>query len=307
MKQRLVIRTNVKPTAINSPTVSYEWHWRRIWAAIITCCLLFGAGGYMLLLSVNADELNPNDVVSQQQNERSEPLMSAEHIEVTQEESTPIKNYDIAPNMTTIESTASEQQSALRVDDVKNTKAPVDEPTLDTSLEEAALTSRPIQQIEAPNTEFLRRATEVQSVSSPDGSMKVDDGSDEDSPFPNTAIVANVALGAKIDTASISRAVLTTGVVKLEPIDVLKSDVSVHQFEGKLYFFTEVKELAGSSIRHLWYYEDSLIADIKLSINSARYRTYSLKNIQHKQVGDWRVEAVNAEGGLIARKEFRVH
>jgi hypothetical protein len=125
--------------------------------------------------------------------------------------------------------------------------------------------------------------------------------------FAHNATIANVARGAKIDTDKISRAVLTTRVMNKEPIDVLKSDVSNTQFNEKIYFFTEVNNLQGNVIHHMWYYQDVLQADIKLTIAAARYRTYSLKHVNNEQVGDWRVEVVTETGDLLARKEFRIH
>ena len=43
--------------------------------------------------------------------------------------------------------------------------------------------------------------------------------------FSQSAHVASVAIGAKIDTDKVSRAVLTTDVVDREPVNVLKNDV----------------------------------------------------------------------------------
>ncbi len=119
--------------------------------------------------------------------------------------------------------------------------------------------------------------------------------------------MATLAVGAQIDTSKVSRAVLTTGVIDREPVDVLKTDVSNSQFSDKLYFFTEVKALQGTTIHHVWYFQDVIMADIPLSISAARFRTYSLKHVLPEQLGDWRIDVVKETGELIAQKQFRIH
>lgn len=124
--------------------------------------------------------------------------------------------------------------------------------------------------------------------------------------FTPDAHIASVALGAKIDTNKVSRAVLTRKVIKLEPIDVLATDIRLNQFEKTLYFFSEFKNLQGQQIKHIWSYEGKVMAQVVLNIKSSHYRTFSTKNIMDTQLGHWRVDIVDEKNNLIAQKEFRV-
>ena len=124
--------------------------------------------------------------------------------------------------------------------------------------------------------------------------------------FAQNAHVANVALGAKIDTDKISRAVLTRAVNKREPTNVFTSDVRLSQFQDSLSFFSELKGLQGQQVTHVWSFEGESMAEITLDVTSSRYRTYSTKSIMNTQMGHWRVDVIDGQGNLIAQKEFRV-
>ncbi|KJY98265.1 DUF2914 domain-containing protein, partial [Pseudoalteromonas piscicida] len=124
--------------------------------------------------------------------------------------------------------------------------------------------------------------------------------------FDAEARIASVALGAKIDTQFISRAVLTTMIDDREPTNVLKDVIATTQFSDKLYFFTEVHALKDQVVSHLWFHQDELMAEVELPIQAARYRTYSSKNVMPSQTGDWRVEVVTQSGQLLAQKTFRI-
>ena len=120
------------------------------------------------------------------------------------------------------------------------------------------------------------------------------------------AQLASVALGAQIDTDKISRAVLTRKVSKREPVNVFAADIRLSQFDDTLSFFSELKNLQGQQVKHVWFFEDDIVAEIELDITSSRYRTYSTKNIMDSQIGQWRVDVIDEQGQLIAQKEFRI-
>ncbi len=130
--------------------------------------------------------------------------------------------------------------------------------------------------------------------------------SEPQSEFAQSADVAHVALGAKFDANSVSRSLLTTNVVKREPVDVLKDEISLSQFEQKLFFFTEVKNMQGRFVEHVWAFEGQELARVRLSISAPRHRTYSSKNIMPSQTGQWRVTVVDDEKRLLAEKTFSI-
>ncbi len=77
-------------------------------------------------------------------------------------------------------------------------------------------------------------------------------------------------------------------------------------FTETLAFFSELKNLQGQRIQHVWYYQEQAVATINLKVTTPRYRTYSNKNIMSEQVGHWRVDVLDEQGHLLAKKEFRI-
>jgi hypothetical protein len=286
MKQKLVIRTNVKPV-VAAQSVSYEWHWRRIWAVLVSFGVVIGAGIYALQLSVNADEVHGDThaVAADSLTETVSIDIDTAYSEASELETNTNKDTDTHLNL------AADSLTEMVSIDIDTAYSEASELETNVSLAADSLTETVSIDVDAAYNELSEPV----------------EGAVSQKQFAQDATIANVARGAKIDTAKISRAVLTSRVVDREPVDVLKSDVSTSQFNEKIYFFTEIKNLQGNVIHHLWYYQDALQADITLTISAARYRTYSLKHVSAEQLGDWRVEAVTETGDLLAKKEFRIH
>ena len=66
---------------------------------------------------------------------------------------------------------------------------------------------------------------------------------------------------------------------------------------GKLYCFTKVVGArTDTKIVHNWYRNGKLKARVELPVQSASWRTWSLKEIQAADAGDWMVEVLNEHG-----------
>jgi len=68
---------------------------------------------------------------------------------------------------------------------------------------------------------------------------------------------------------------------------------------GSLYFYTRIAAATSTRVHHRWYRNGSLRQDVDLAIQAnpvAGYRTYSRQRLDS---GDWRVEAVTAEGMVL--------
>jgi DUF2914 family protein/tetratricopeptide repeat protein len=68
---------------------------------------------------------------------------------------------------------------------------------------------------------------------------------------------------------------------------------------GSLYFYTRIATAQSTRVHHRWYRNGSLRQDVDLAIQAnpaAGYRTYSRQRLDS---GDWRVEAVTAEGVVL--------
>lgn len=99
----------------------------------------------------------------------------------------------------------------------------------------------------------------------------------------------------------VTRSVFTTEIINKEPFDDV---VEVANSIGKIYFFTEFKQLNGHSAKHLWYYDNKLVAEIPFTIQSNRWRAWSSKSLKPDQRGSWRVKVVTADGEVLSEKSF---
>jgi hypothetical protein len=72
----------------------------------------------------------------------------------------------------------------------------------------------------------------------------------------------------------------------------------------QLALYSEVKGLTGQSIEHLWYYEGKLMTRIKLPVKLDYWRTYSRKEFDTNQKGEWRVEILDPQQNLLFSHHF---
>ena len=308
MSQKIVIKANVKREPQNSvPNVSYEWHWRRIASVSMLVAMTSAAVVYGLTSSVNAEqgeqpnEQSPYSPLSDNTADNVEPTVS-----INDEQTRPNELIndiaDVAPavlegesvNNTSLAQSNNEQTNIEPIANVQSNQVSVIEQS-DTELAEP-IANQPLTstQLSASPNELLP------DIENDDGSLTSSEG------FSSNAHIASVALGAQIDTGKISRAVLTRKVSKREPTNVFAADIRLNQFEDALSFFSELKNLQGQQVKHVWSYEGETMAEISLNVTSPRYRTYSTKNIMNTQTGHWRVDVVDEQGNLIAQKEFRI-
>ena len=322
MSQKIVIKANVKRELQESvPTVSYEWNWRRIVSIAMLVLMTSAAVVYGLTTSASAEQgEHPNE--QEQFLSFSSNAQNQTNVEVTDVE--PESSINNIPNesaeitQTSIEPLLAAQNE---VEQSISNNAPdkVNPVNNDTVL--LANNDIVIDQSESINTELnsnldndvQEETAEAQNVAEPASQsdllldLESDDGALSGTEgFSPTAQVASVALGAQIDTDKISRAVLTRKVSKREPTNVFAADIRLSQFDEGLSFFSEIKNLQGQQVKHVWTFEDETMAEITLNVTSPRYRTYSTKNIMDTQTGHWRVDVVDEQGNLIAQKEFRI-
>ncbi|MEM5513770.1 DUF2914 domain-containing protein [Pseudoalteromonas sp. AS84] len=322
MSQKIVIKANVKRELQESvPTVSYEWNWRRIVSIAMLVLMTSAAVVYGLTTSASAEQgEHPNE--QEQFLSFSSNAQNQASVEVTDVE--PQSSVNNSPNepaevmQARIEPLSAEQNEVEQNISI-NAPAKADPVNTDTVL--LANNDIVIDQSESINTELnsdldndLQEETEeAQNVAEPANQTELlldlesDDGALSGTEgFSPTAQVASVALGAQIDTGKISRAVLTRKVSKREPTNVFAADIRLSQFDEGLSFFSEIKNLQGQQVKHIWSFEGEIMAEITLDVTSPRYRTYSTKNIMDSQTGHWRVDVVDEQGNLIAQKEFRI-
>ena len=105
----------------------------------------------------------------------------------------------------------------------------------------------------------------------------------------------------------IARAVLTSDIQNLEPVDTLGEQL-IHPGSAnyRLRFFNQVVEQQGLTLTHLWFYEKNLVAEVELPIGSSNWRTYSSKLIRPSDTGNWRILVVNSEQEMLMEYNFTV-
>ncbi|MBZ4672406.1 DUF2914 domain-containing protein [Deferribacterales bacterium Es71-Z0220] len=118
-----------------------------------------------------------------------------------------------------------------------------------------------------------------------------------------TVLMLIVALNLFAET-TISRMAIATDIVDREPVGVSETfSANI----GKLYCFTEVQtDKFPTKVVHIWLYDNNIIAEVPLEVNSNKWRTYSSKRILPNWEGDWKVEIYAEDGKLIGSKSFTV-
>lgn len=85
---------------------------------------------------------------------------------------------------------------------------------------------------------------------------------------------------------------------------------AAEEFENdveQLYFFTRVVGAKDeTTVTHVWSWKGEEMASVDLKVGSANWRTYSSKNIYPGWVGDWKVEAKDADGNVLETVEFKI-
>ena len=74
---------------------------------------------------------------------------------------------------------------------------------------------------------------------------------------------------------------------------------------GEVWFWTRVAGGTGQVLRHAWLRQGEEVHVQELEIGAEGWRTWSKKRMHPGSVGDWAVEARDAEGRVLARHEFR--
>ena len=96
---------------------------------------------------------------------------------------------------------------------------------------------------------------------------------------------------------SVARGAFTTAMLDREPQDELESLPNDHQM---VYFFTELKDLAGETVTHRWEYNGQVMAEVSFDVGGDRWRTHSSKNLQSIWLGEWTVTVVDTSERVLS-------
>ena len=98
-------------------------------------------------------------------------------------------------------------------------------------------------------------------------------------------------------------AVLARSVVDRAPQD---TGVAFPTEVGELVLWTRVTGGAGQTLNHVWFYGDTEVANVPLTIGGSPWRTWSRKTIPVEATGAWRVEIRDAAGTVLKQLDFTV-
>lgn len=280
---------NAKPSE-----VEYQWRWARVFAALLLV---------VVVLVLATMYLFPN---TKNPKETSQSLTKAS---VQQGSSTVVKTITSAVNnaKNTDNETEKVGLSQSSPAELPIEKASITQPAIEQRVELEPSNPTGVDNSEAVVSESVTNNSLSKTAENSDElleqavSVDIEQQANENS----NGDLADIALGAKMNTQSVTRALLSRDIKAREPVDIIGERIARASFTKKLYFFTEVNGLKGKVVRHKWYFQDQLQADVELSIFAERYRTYSSKNIAALQLGEWRVELI-ADGKTLASKQFKV-
>lgn len=75
----------------------------------------------------------------------------------------------------------------------------------------------------------------------------------------------------------------------------------------KLYCFTRIVGAQNNTyVTHVWYYGDRERAQVRLSVRSPNWRTFSSKMIQPHEIGQWHVDVLGADGQVLTTVPFSI-
>ena len=100
---------------------------------------------------------------------------------------------------------------------------------------------------------------------------------------------------------SVARAVFTLGINDREPIDAVST---VGNDANRIYYFTELKGMAGQTVTHRWEYNGKVMAEVQFNVGGDRWRTYSSKNLDPMWLGEWKVSVVDTAGSTLNVNTF---
>jgi len=113
-------------------------------------------------------------------------------------------------------------------------------------------------------------------------------------------LIANFAY-SQWEHKNISTAVFAKSVEDRAPVEIV---TDIDNSLGKIYFFTNIRNLTGEKITHRWIYKDKVKAEVSFDIKGKRWRVWSSKNLWHTWIGTWQVDVLNSKGEVLLSKTF---
>jgi hypothetical protein len=114
--------------------------------------------------------------------------------------------------------------------------------------------------------------------------------------------IALAPLPAMSAEGRVSRGQFTSAILDREPVDEI---TSIDSTIGKIFFFTELRNLEDTTITHRWTHAGEVKAEIEFKVRGSRWRVYSSKTLLPEWIGDWKVEVLSEEGTVLGTYELK--
>ena len=75
---------------------------------------------------------------------------------------------------------------------------------------------------------------------------------------------------------------------------------------GSVVLWMRVSGADGQTLNHVWFYGDTDVGNVPLTIGGSPWRTWSRKTIPPEATGPWHVEVRDAAGNVLKRIDFTV-
>lgn len=99
----------------------------------------------------------------------------------------------------------------------------------------------------------------------------------------------------------VALATFTTEISDREPVD----DVTFLGSEKRvIYFFTDLRNMQGQTIRHVWRYEGMEMGTVSFDVKGARWRAWSSKQLLPAWLGEWTVSVLSPDDVVLATETF---
>ncbi len=86
-----------------------------------------------------------------------------------------------------------------------------------------------------------------------------------------------------------------------EPVDSIST---VTADDSKVFYFTEIQDMAGHTVTHRWEYNGQVMAEVDFEIGGPHWRVYSSKTMMPYWVGEWKVSVIDENGSPLSVSTF---
>lgn len=117
-------------------------------------------------------------------------------------------------------------------------------------------------------------------------------------------LLALVTAPAVMAEGVVARALFASDILDREPIDELGEVINVEYGEiQRVYFFTDLRDMEGSQVSHIWKLDDQVEVEIPFDIGGNRWRIWSSKRLMPGFDGKWSVDVVK-DGEVLETRSF---